>query len=140
MVITDVLREPNGCTITMNSKKVNLLFAKDIRKVSTFLPNQYQKVIYVLRNQKRGEMFLPKDEPEMPLDLFGKNRRLVIAPILLHFESEPDLPQIDEAWLADADLVRVEAKEAGTLPKILRIENFVMKVKIDEKMKIKTSN
>ena len=65
--------------------------------------------------------------------MLGGQRRLSITPIRLQFESDPDLPPLNEAWLADAELVRVEAVDAGTLKKPLHVNDFALNPEKDEK-------
>ncbi len=130
VVVTDVLREPHGCSVILSSKNVKLLFAADARPEMANMMGK-QKALYVLRNQKLGQAFVPKQDLNAGASMWmlQMNERLVNMPIRSRYESDYKDSPIDEAWLADADLVRIEAVEVGTLSKSLRIEDFVMNVK-----------
>ncbi len=131
VVVADVLREPHGCQVLLSVKNVTLLFATDAQlDIASLLPGG-RKVLYVLRNQKRGQAFIPKEDQDVATDFFKAptGARLKITPLRVRYVSEFSDAPLDEAWLADADLARIEPVEVGVFLKSLRIENFVMESK-----------
>jgi hypothetical protein len=67
-------------------------------------------VLYVLRNRRRGEAFWPANGATFG---FGSPSRTRIdhATMILSYASTPESgPRIDDAWLAGADLVRLESE------------------------------
>lgn len=134
VAVADVLREPHGCQVLLSVKNVTLLFAADAQlDIASFLPGG-RNVLYVLRNQKRGQAFIPKEDQDSSSSFFNAptGARLKITPLRVRYVSESSDAPLDEAWLADADLVRIEPVEVGVFSKSLRIEDFVMDDKKDK--------
>ncbi|MFA5190483.1 MAG: hypothetical protein WC740_07155 [Verrucomicrobiia bacterium] len=128
VAVADVLREPQGCQVLLSVKNVTLLFATDAQlDLASILPGG-GKVLYMLRNQNRGQAFIPKEDFDASSSILNTytGARLKIKPLRLRYVSEFSDAPLDEAWLADADLVRIEPVEVGVLSKSLRIEEFVM--------------
>jgi hypothetical protein len=139
VVVSNVLREPRGCSVILSSKTVKLLFAADARADITSMMGG-SKALYVLRNQKLGQALVPKQDFNAGnMWMSQSSARLVIQPIRLRYESDKKETSIDEAWLADADLVRVEAVEVGTLSASLRVEDFVLDPPKDKPQRKKSS-
>lgn len=88
--------------------------------------------IYILRNDKRSEA-LWSDETPGPgfefLDLFYQ-KRLRTLPLALRYTAFTDqgrkLTEFNDGWLADAEVVRIEAKEVGRFSKSVQVDGFVM--------------
>ena len=89
----------------------------------------YLKKVYVLRNKKRGEAFLPGKDTDMDFTVgLMQQKRLSVNTLKLCYTSISErnliLPEINEEWLADAELLRIEAVPIGEFSRPLRIENF----------------
>jgi hypothetical protein len=87
---------------------------------------------YVLRNRTRKEALLGRPSYH-PKDIFGRFpalHRLVVnrSPIYFTTAGVPDYhgPVLDEAWLEQAELLRVESRFIGQFSKSVRVENFVL--------------
>ncbi|MBI5818774.1 MAG: hypothetical protein HZA88_07285 [Verrucomicrobia bacterium] len=134
VAVADVLREPQGCQVLLSVKNVTLLFATDTQMDIGKLLLGRGKVLYVLRNQKRGQAFIPTEDHDVAAVFFNAytGARLKITPLRVRYVSEFSDAPLDEAWLADADLVRIEPVEVETITKSLRIEEFVMESKKDK--------
>jgi hypothetical protein len=85
----------------------------------------------MLRNNQRAEALWPKKEigPGFDfLDLFQK--RLHTIPLALRYSAMTDrgqkLTELNNDWLADAEIVRIEAKEVGRFEKSVRGDAFLM--------------
>jgi ABC-type transport system involved in multi-copper enzyme maturation permease subunit len=130
VVITDVLRRSQGCTVILRESSVNLLF-DERPEISRY---------YLLRNQERREAFLANAYPLTTDSVFWRfgsvsmepasGERMIISYIQLQFPeerwSDQNAPVIDERWLAGARLVRVEVSYAGRFSKALSIPGFKM--------------
>lgn len=134
IVINDVLRETGGCNIILRNVNVSLLFDRNKEVVIPYLPSS--EMVYVLVNKKRGEAFLQnRDGIGMILQILGGSstfsRRLQanmdeIKFTCLEEENFKILPEINEAWLADATLVILKAVKLGEFSKPIHIEDFSM--------------
>ena len=87
--------------------------------------------IYILRNKEQAEGIWPVTEPgpgfDM-LDLFQK--RLRTFPLAIRYSAltptGQKLTEVNDAWLANAELVRIEAKEVGRITKTVKVDGFIM--------------
>ena len=126
VVVTDVLRQPDGVDIILQQRKVNLLFNRTDAAES---PYQFQKkVVYLLVNKKRREAVQQKQGGVVNLNITGS--RLNNEPLRLAFGSSQNrsalLPELNEQWLADAVLVRLERVPVAEVTRPLMDENFIM--------------
>lgn len=132
VAIIDVLHETAGCTVVLRESSVDMLFdrKRENRRPSRMFMYDNVKKLYVLRNKKQGEAFLPEEDMGTAFDL-TQQKRLVANTLRLHYTSINDqgliLPEINEAWLADADLLRIEALRVGDFSRPLRVETFSLK-------------
>jgi len=85
---------------------------------------------YVLRNKNRDEAFWAARNEPVGVDLDFFSKRLRQAEIRVGFTSISQkgahLPDINDEWLAGADLLRVEARSFGKLSKSVRAEGFMI--------------
>jgi hypothetical protein len=130
-VITQVLKHTGGATILLRESEISLFFAGD-RRHSDMPVNLFGRpVVYVLRNKEQAEAVWPVEKPGPGfefLDLFQK--RLLTIPLALHYSalssSGQKLTDLNDSWLASAELVRIEAKEVGRFRKTVKIDGFIM--------------
>ena len=87
-------------------------------------------VFYVLRNRTTKEALLGRSYPE---NVFGRApalHRVVVNHSPIYFTttgvSDYQGPPINEEWLKDAELLRVEIRTIGNFTKSIRTEGFVM--------------
>jgi len=85
---------------------------------------------YILRNRARNEALFGRSYPK---DLFGgfpALHRLVINRSSIYFTTAGvanyEGPVIDEGWMEQAELLRVESRYIGQFSKSVRADNFVM--------------
>jgi len=131
-VITQVLKQTDGATVLLRESEVSLFLAGD-QHGREFGFNPFgQATLYVLRNDKHAEALLPRRDigPGFEvLDLFQKRLRTI--PLALRYSALTNrgqvLTKLDEMWFANAQIVRIEAKEAGRFKKTVKVNDFVMR-------------
>jgi len=121
-VITDVLEDATGCSVILQVRTLNLLFDKSAKRENQFNQNSAD-VLYLLRNPVKKELVLPDTNfnPNFGM-IFGKNQRLNIQSIRLKFGEEGRGRELSPEWLADAELIRVEAVKVDQFSKELSEE------------------
>lgn len=134
VVIYDVLERPNTISIIVGEKKTYLLFDRSVKKKSRHdmaqdIFSEYNNV-YLIANKNRREAFLAKEGGNLYANAtaaFGPTRLETIAKQFdftnLNDRSEL-LPKIDKEWLADAELVRIDAVKVGTAKINFTVEGF----------------
>jgi hypothetical protein len=119
VVIYDILKKENAISVIINEKKINLVFDRNVKKTSMadFAQHMYSEYdhIYLIVNTKRHEAFLPETGINLfsgIMELYSQSRFKTMATKLdftnLNSRNGP-LPEIDEQWLADGELVRLDA-------------------------------
>ncbi|MFC1739192.1 hypothetical protein ACFL1G_09100 [Planctomycetota bacterium] len=136
VVIYDVLERPNVISVIINEKKINLLFDRSVKKTSRLdmaqdIFSEYSP-IYLIVNKKRHEAFLPEAGDNLNMNAnamaaFGPTR-LETKAKRFDFTNLNDrnelIPEIDKEWLADAELVRMDAVQMATEQIGFTIEDF----------------
>jgi hypothetical protein len=130
-VITQVLKQTGGATVLLRESEVSLFFAGDRHHDEMSVNLFGRAVIYILRNPEKAEALWPVQEPGPGfefLDLFQK--RLRTTPLALRYSALTSngqkLTELDDSWLAKAELVRIEEKEVGRFSKTIRLDGFLM--------------
>ncbi len=130
-VITQVLKQTGGATVLLRESEVSLFFAGDRHHDEMSVNLFGRPVIYILRNPEKAEALWPVQEPGPGfefLDLFQK--RLRTTPLALRYSALTSngqkLTDLDDSWLAKAELVRIEEKEVGRFSKTVRVDGFIM--------------
>ena len=130
VVVTDVLRQSEGCLVVLRESFVDLLldprpgaWRHDGRSAYAFVNRKRQEAVlaqgFALPSGSRMlGSFVTSSEP----DVFTI-RRVQVRPEAPE-RSRPDAPRLDAAWLADATLVRLDSVYAGRVSASLRIEGF----------------
>ena len=132
--IYDVLKKDNAVSVVLHEKIINLLFDRRVKKVSRvdMSRNMYSEYnpVYLLVNKERREAFLPEAGSNINANLMDAlgPMRLRTRSKLFDFtdiNSRNDiLPKIDDEWLADAELVRMNAVLTGTAEIDFTVEDF----------------
>ncbi len=130
-VITQVLKQTGGATVLLRESEVSLFFAGDRHHDEMSMNFFGRPIIYILRNQEKAEALWPVEEPgpgfEL-LDLFQK--RLGTTPLALRYSAltrnGQKLTELNDPWLAKAELVRIEEKEVGRFTKNITVDGFTM--------------
>lgn len=131
VLIYDIIKRPNAVSLIIDEKKINLIFDTSVKKTSMtdIAQDMYSDYdhIYLIVNAKRHEAFLP----EASMNLFADVMEIYSMPRLKTSASKYDftnlnnrngtLPEIDDQWLADAELVRLDAQK-------IRKENINIKI------------
>ncbi|HET6961610.1 MAG TPA: hypothetical protein VFJ27_03900 [Terriglobia bacterium] len=111
---------PDGWILTMRESSVR-------RWIQSKPP---KGVFYVLRNRTTKEALLGRSYPENVFGRFPALYRVVVNHSPIYFTttgvSDYQGPPINEAWLREAELLRVEIRTIGNFTKSIRAEGFVM--------------
>jgi hypothetical protein len=130
-VITQVLKHTGGATILLRESEISLFFAGD-RHHNDMIVNLFGRpIIYILRNKNQAEALWPVERPGPGfdfLDVFQKRLRTV--PLAMRYSAltatGQKLTELNDPWLANAELVRIEAKEVGRFSKTVNVDGFLM--------------
>ena len=118
-------------TVLSNSKRDGFIVTLRESGVRYWLQRtSLSGALYVLRNRARKEALFGRPYPK---DIFGKfpaQHRLVVSRSLIYFTTAgiPNYqgPVIDEEWLQQAELLRVDTRVVGQFSTSVRADNFVM--------------
>lgn len=129
-LITDIVRATQGCTVMLRERWVNLPYAKEtrLRSMRERFTNK-SGWLYVLCNRKRQQAVLPEDAHESVNFTFDQNAHLRMENQQLRFANDRNYRldfQLDDNWLADAELVCIECVSEGHFIKRLDEKAFVM--------------
>ena len=131
-VITQVLKQTGAATVLLRQSEVSLFFAGDRHSDEVSFNPFGQPILYVLRNDKQAEALLSRKEigPGFEfLDLFQK--RLRTTPLALRYSALTGrgqaLTELNDMWFANAEIVRIEAKEVGRFRRTVKVDDFVMR-------------
>jgi len=131
-VITQVLKQTGGATVLLRESEVSLFFAGDRHSYETGVNLFGRPTLYILRNDKQAEALWPTKDigPGFDVvDLFQKRLRTV--PLALRYSALTNtgqaLTKLNDTWFADAEIVRIEAKEVGRFSKTISVHDFVMR-------------
>ena len=132
--IAEVLKQSTGCRLILHERTINLWSTKTFQSFSPVQMLSRGDSIYLLVNRQRNEAVLAKrsydfDFASMMLQI---NTPLINRSVPVQFTGEKgdkDATQIDDAWLADAELVLLSAQSAGSITRELHVENFQLKPK-----------
>jgi len=122
LVVTDLSWEPGGVALLLHEREVRLRFAplQERRQLST--------AVFVLRNAKRGEAVLAdrnQNEFTAATNLRFRLLRLSFTP---KGEGKRS-PDIDEEWLAEAELLRLELRQVAEFMHELQNDDFRMEIR-----------
>jgi hypothetical protein len=127
-VVTDVLRQGDGVEIVVQDRRVQLLFYGESGPpaVNGTLVNQGQPGdIYLLRNSKRNEAIFT--EPNTGSNNIGVNDKILVKQTM-RFSFGPRrgslMPELNDAWLAGARLVRLHLTPVGRFSRKLVADDF----------------
>jgi ABC-type transport system involved in multi-copper enzyme maturation permease subunit len=127
VVVTDVLKQPDGVDIVLSQRRLHLLF--DLKEDQN--PQRGfdgRKIVYVLLNKKRREAFIPKQGNSFNFNVQVGSQRLVNEPLRLSFGADQNrsqlAPDLTPEWLVDASLERLALTPAASFSKELIVEGF----------------
>ncbi len=136
-VITDVLHQGQDVEIVERRSSVQLLFSRTSKAIPSLqggmlipnpMPNSGVDSVYLLWNKKRNEAVLQKQEQNVDLSFLGgmAGRRLLQQTLRFSFGPEQNrlTPEMDDAWLADTELVRLDLVPVAQFEKHLDVENL----------------
>jgi hypothetical protein len=131
-ILTSIHTQDGECHIGFRETQVSLLLAPSpsVHRRIFFLRFN-PDVIFVLRNRRRGEAFWPQDGSTVG---FGWPTRTRVDEIMLMVAYRDPSPRrrIDDAWLADADLVRIEAEPIGSVEERIVVPAFTIPAPDDQ--------
>ena len=138
-LITDIVRATQGCTVMLRERWVNLQYAREarLRSMRERFTNK-SGWLYVLCNRKRQQAVLPEDVHESVNFTFDSNAHLRMENQQLRFANDRNYRldfQLDDNWLADAELVCIECVSEGHFIKRLDEKAFV--IQDDQKKKMR---
>jgi hypothetical protein len=128
-MITDVLRQADGVNVVLSQHTLHLLFDPTAESpvAGIAIAARNEATVYLLRNRKRHQALLIKHAMRMDLTrVLTLQRRVVNQLLNLEFGSEPNFitPTLDNAWLADAELVRLQRIPLGMFTKPVALSHF----------------
>jgi hypothetical protein len=131
--ITDVLHVTDGVDILLQVQDVRLNYhlRSDQDQTTSLQPNR-NDVIYLLVNRKRKEAVIQKQNNGiMNFINFNVSQALQHTPERISFGPEGNnsttdwtFPKIDDAWLSDAVLMRIELRPVAEFVKPIIVGNF----------------
>jgi ABC-type transport system involved in multi-copper enzyme maturation permease subunit len=133
VVIFDILHQESGISVVVGEKKARLLFDRQMEKTNPIMvmERSFPRSIYLIENRSRGEAFVQEasDTSLLGYDevmstysrLFSKAQRLDFVCVNNRSGS---LPQLDQEWLKDAQLIRADAVRVGSVTKEVEYEGF----------------
>ncbi len=136
IIIYDILERPNGVTVVIAEKKINLLFDRTVEKKSKydFARDIYSDFnhVYLIANKKRNEAFLTEIGANLYADMMAAYGPTRLETKAKQFDftyindRNVSLPKINKEWLKDAELIRLDAVKIGKQHKDFKIENFTL--------------
>jgi hypothetical protein len=135
-------RELNGVETTILAIRVTSstpgasrsLYSIDLRRATprSWLARPADRVEFALRNRRRGEAVIVWTGGGYAEESLC-HTFVVASRGRAQFDRSVTMSPIDDAWLADADLVMVSLQSLGRFEKTIRIENFTLpKVEVSE--------
>lgn len=143
VVIFDILHRDTGISVIVGEKKTNLLFDRREERINPYniMRSSEFNNVYLIENKKRGEAFLAEATDTSMLnydEMINARSRLFTRANRLDFiyinDRNSSLPKIDQEWLKDAELIRIDAVLIGDVKKILKFEDFVLPEKSTDPM------
>jgi hypothetical protein len=130
--ITDVLHEADGVDVLLQVQDVRLNYhLRPDQDVNAALQMNRSDVVYLLVNRKRKEAIMQKQDTNMNFLNFNVSEALQHTPKRISFgpdsnssDSSWTFPKIDDAWLSDAELIRIELRPVAEFFKPIVIDNF----------------
>jgi hypothetical protein len=137
IMITGILRQPDGVDILLRERQPNLLLDRANRFSPMPQPHSYWPV-YVLRNKKRKEAVMQnRDNGQWRSGPPLGEEPLVNRAVHLSFGPEPMcnrlIPTLNDEWLADAELVRLDPAPALSFWKRLAVKDLKLNGKSGSK-------
>ena len=132
MTISDILKNPGGCTVVLGERRFALKFKKQggTDDSADFMAQLNPKAFYVLVNTRRGEAYLAEDDRNFNFDPFRQGGRLKVdSPRHAFLLKEAGLdalrpPEDVQDWLSDAEIWWVNIVEAGSFTARLHEKPF----------------
>ncbi len=132
MTISDILKNPGGCTVVLGERRFALKFKKQggADGQADIMDQLNPKAFYVLVNPRLGEAYLAENDHNYNFDPFRQGGRLKVdSPRHAFLLKEGDLevfksPEAVEGWLADAELWWINIVEAGSFTARLHEKPF----------------
>jgi len=126
VVITDVLRQPDGVDILLREHRANLLFDRANTDNGQFAENM-GRVTYLLRNKERNQAVLQREPANFTYAQMTSSI-LVNRSLRISFGREKNsnrpTPDLTPEWLAGAELVRLDLVPLFDFSKHLVVEKF----------------
>jgi hypothetical protein len=130
-VITEVLHETDGVDILLQVQDVRLNYhlRPDQDNITSYQMNG-GGVIYLLVNRQRHEAIMQKQNNGLNVNfnvseaLQHTSKRVAFGPDGNNSANDWTFPQIDDAWLRDAVLLRIELQPVAEIVKPIVVGNF----------------
>jgi hypothetical protein len=130
-IITGLLHDGARLEILVDRRTVNLLFARPGSEPNRYLLSYGESMgdkLYVLFNHRTREVVRTQMTGIARLDTFQPNARLVQESWQLAFgpDNMASTPGLDDAWLADAELVELEMQPVAVFSQTLQLKGFTL--------------
>jgi len=132
LTITDVLKQSHEhIEVMLRKRDIQLLLEGSGGSGAMAQLLDQSSVRYVLMNRQRGEAILPSRNMDANFgQIFGAAQRLQNTPVRLSFKPERNdnllFPNLNDAWLEDAELVVLKLKPVASWQHELSIPEFRM--------------
>ena len=133
LLVNEVLNKPNGVDVLMEVQRLNLIFGP--HPEANGMPDiLHQNTVYLLVNRKLKQAVARKSDFSFnPMKFMNKGRILESEPLTLSFGAENKRsgdyayrPVLDQAWLKDAVIVRLDPEPVATFTQKLEVPGFKM--------------
>ena len=133
-VLTSTQNQNGNLLVMFRETQVSLLLAPSPSLNTRMLFFRFNpNVLYLLRNRRRGEAYWPQNGGTFGFG-WPSRTRVDETIMVLSYQSAsgsgPPLPRIDDDWLADADLVRIEAEAIGRTSKRVSVSGFTIEERV----------
>jgi hypothetical protein len=135
MVIYAIIKKGKIVSVVVNERKIVLLFDRTVKKKSMvdYAQDMYSEYedVYLLVNKKRGEAFLPEKDKNIfaaPMEMYSQSRLKTFSMKLdyTNLNGKTPLPEINDQWLADAELVRLGIEKVRSETVKFTIKGFAL--------------
>ena len=133
LLVNEVLTRPNGLDVLVDVQRLNLLFGPHPN--ASGMPDVLnQNTIYLLVNRKLKQAVARKSDFSFnPMKFLNKGSILESEPVTLSFGGDNKRgggyayrPVLDQAWLKDAVIVRLDPEPVATFTRKLEVPGFKM--------------
>jgi hypothetical protein len=116
------------CGVELDELRIRLLRSPDPAMPGRVLPMPRENALYLLRNRNRGEVLWPASDPDDTGWPSMRRLRRLTSKLVFRATPGPDgrRVRIDDAWVAGAEIVRVEADSGDAVRRKVEVDRFAL--------------